>query len=91
MIYEKSCGGIIYAEEAGARRYLIIESTEGVYGFPKGHMEKGETELETALREVFEETGIKPVFIENCKLEEEHPLPNKVDVIKHITYFCGKI
>lgn len=90
MTYEKSCGGIIYTEIKSVRRYLIIQSTEGIYGFPKGHMENDETELETALREVFEETGIRAALIEDFKLTDEHPLPNKKDVMKHITYFVGK-
>lgn len=90
MTYEKSCGGIIYTEDEGVRRYLIIESTEGVYGFPKGHMEENETEMETALREVLEETGIRPTFAEGIKLIDEYPSPNKENVTRQIIYFVGK-
>lgn len=89
MTYEKSCGGIIYTEEDGVRRYLIIESIGGAYGFPKGHMEGNETEVETALREIGEEVGIHPTLIEDFKLTDEYPLPGKEGVGKQITYFVG--
>lgn len=59
MRYEKSCGAVIYVEAEGARKYVIIRSPEGYYGFPKGHMEPGETEEQTALREIFEEVGLR--------------------------------
>ena len=51
---EKSCGCIIIKNG----RVLLIQQTEGHWGFPKGHMELGETEIETAKREVKEETNI---------------------------------
>lgn len=51
---EKSCGCIIIKNG----KVLLIQQTEGHWGFPKGHMELGETEIETAKREVKEETNI---------------------------------
>lgn len=89
MTYEKSCGGIIYTEDEGVRHYLIIESVGGTYGFPKGHMEGDETEVETALREIWEEVGIRPILIEDFKLTDEYPLPGKEGVGKQIIYFIG--
>ena len=59
MNFEKSCGAVVFVEENSSVRYLLMCSMEGVYGFPKGHMEGNETEIETALREVREETGIE--------------------------------
>lgn len=58
MTTEKSCGAIIYTKEHGDIQYIIIRSKEGIYGFPKGHTEGNESETETALREVAEETGL---------------------------------
>lgn len=43
--------------------YLLLHYTSGHWDFPKGHIEKGETEEETLRREVFEETGIKDLKI----------------------------
>ena len=45
----KSCGFIAYTEQNGEKRYLLIKSTNGDVGFPKGHVEAGESERETAL------------------------------------------
>lgn len=51
---EKSCGCIII--ESG--KVLLIQQMEGHWGFPKGHVEIGETEIETAIREIKEETNL---------------------------------
>lgn len=58
-VYEKTCGAVMFTEEKGERRYLLIENDSGHIGFPKGHVEYGETEEQTAVREVFEETKLK--------------------------------
>jgi tRNA nucleotidyltransferase (CCA-adding enzyme) len=66
MIYEKSCGAIQFRVIDNEVQYLILKSLEpnSYWGFAKGHMESLETEEETCIREVFEETGIK-IEIEN--------------------------
>lgn len=56
---ERSCGCIVFNNG----KVLIEKSLHGFYGFPKGHVEEGETYEECAVRETFEETGIK-VFID---------------------------
>lgn len=59
LIKEKSCGAVVYKlDEKGRLRFLIIKQKTGHFGFPKGHVEKNETEAETAMREVKEETNI---------------------------------
>ena len=55
MIKEKSCGCIIIEKN----KVLLIQQTKGHWGFPKGHMEVGETEIQTAIREVKEETNLE--------------------------------
>ena len=58
MKHEKSCGAICYTREEGAPRVLVIcHRYGGHWAFPKGHVEAGESEEETAMREVREETG----------------------------------
>ena len=64
MTVEKSCGAVVFTREGGEVRYVIIQSLEGYYGFPKGHMEGSETEQETALREIREEVGLTPRLVE---------------------------
>ena len=51
---EKSCGCVVFNDN----KVLIVKSLNGVYGFPKGHIEENETDVECAIRETFEETGI---------------------------------
>ncbi|MBI2151521.1 NUDIX domain-containing protein [Candidatus Woesearchaeota archaeon] len=66
MKSEKSCGGIIFRKRKEKMEYLIIKHKEadgGHWDFPKGHVEKGETEEETARREIMEEVGLKVRFI----------------------------
>ena len=63
MRHEKSCGGLIYREHDGETQLLLLKHRcGGHWSFPKGHMEAGETEMETALREIREETGLR-VFL----------------------------
>ncbi len=52
---EKSCGCIIIKN---GKVLLVYEKNRNFWGFPKGHVENGETEIETALREVKEEVGL---------------------------------
>ncbi|MFZ5500518.1 MAG: NUDIX domain-containing protein, partial [Candidatus Micrarchaeota archaeon] len=53
---EKSCGIVLFSEDGG-RLYLLLHYTAGHWDFPKGHVEADESEAETALRELLEETG----------------------------------
>ena len=58
MIQEKSAGIILYHDNS-SREYLLLHYPAGHWDYPKGHVEEGEVETETALREMEEETGIK--------------------------------
>lgn len=90
MRYEKSCGAVVFTRINGEIRYVLAQNLEGYYGFPKGHMEAGETETETALREIREEVGLRPRLIEGFRTETEHPLPKKPGVMKQIVYFLAE-
>lgn len=58
-LYETSCGAVVYRYINGQVRYLMIKNKRSKYwGWPKGHMERGETRYDTAKREVLEETGL---------------------------------
>ena len=58
MKYEKSCGAVIF-RKAGEWNVLLIRHAKGRHiSFPKGHVEPGEMESQTAEREVREETGL---------------------------------
>ena len=90
MIYEKACGAVVYTILNGQIHYVIIQQQEGFHGFPKGHVEKNETEGETALREIYEEVGLRPTLIKGFKVIDEYPLPHKQNVIKQVVYFLAE-
>jgi 8-oxo-dGTP pyrophosphatase MutT (NUDIX family) len=60
---ERSAGAVVYNEgEPEGRRFLLLLNG-GRWDFPKGNVEEGETELQTALREVKEETGLTQISV----------------------------
>ena len=86
-IREKSCGAVVWCEKAGERLYLIEEMRAGHYSMPKGHVEPGESESETAEREIREETGlivsVDTSFRETISYE---PYPG---CRKEVVFFCA--
>ena len=90
MIYEKSCGAVIFTRMNNEIKYLLIRNLAGIYGFPKGHAEQGETEEQTALREVFEEVGLAVKLVSGFRCEDEHPILQKENTMKQIVYFLGE-
>ncbi len=87
MKREYSCGAVLFSKSGGKTRYLLVKEKNGNIGFPKGHMEKGETEHECALREIFEETGIKACIVSGFCERIKYPLLN--GHIKHVAYFAA--
>ena len=59
MKNEKSCGCIIIDNG----KVLLVKQTAGHWGFPKGHVETNETEIETAIRETKEETNLSTISV----------------------------
>lgn len=51
---EKSSGTIVFNND----QFLLLHYISGHWDFPKGHIESGESEQQTALRELEEETSI---------------------------------
>ena len=82
---EKSCGAVIYNEKN--EKYLIVKMYNGNWGFPKGHVEKYETEIETAIREVKEETNID-INIRRGFRETISYVPNE-NTLKEVVFFVG--
>lgn len=89
MIKEKSCGAVIYKIDNHKLQYLIIRGQAGHhYTFPKGHMEKGETEFDTATREIKEETNLDVKMDTNFrKVITYSPSDN---VIKDVVFFVAE-
>lgn len=88
MNLEKSCGAVIYRISGEALEFLAIKSKiNGHWGFPKGHMEKDESEKETAKREVLEETGLSIIILDEFRAEIKYKLEG--DILKKVVYFIG--
>lgn len=89
MKFEKSCGAIVYRKTKSQTELLLIKNRYGGHwSFPKGHMEGTETETQTALREVKEETGLDILIQEDFRQAVEYfPKPN---VRKQVVYFLGE-
>ena len=71
---EKSAGAVVFRKESNKIYYLLLHYPSGTrtprnyWDFPKGHIERGEKEIETVKREVKEETGLEDIkFIEGFK------------------------
>ena len=58
-IKERSAGAVVFVPAAEGPEYLLLRYGAGYWGFPKGHVEDGETDVQAAQREVEEETGIQ--------------------------------
>ena len=87
-LYEKSCGAVVYFMEKGEPFYLLVKNRSRNIGFPKGHMELGETERQTAEREILEETNVHVKFDESFR--EFYNYNISFFVKKQAVYFLGK-
>lgn len=85
MKKEKSCGTIIIDNN----KVLLIRQKQGFYGFPKGHVEGNETEVETAIRETKEETNLDVVVDESKRFEISYIVNDNID--KNVIYFLAKL
>ena len=90
MQYEKSCGALVLRRDEDGEVYILMirHKAGGHRSFPKGHMERGETEYMTAVREVYEETAVQ-IRIDSDFREtvHYHPLPG---VSKEVVYFLAQ-
>lgn len=84
MKKEKSCGAIIIENE----KTLLVQEAEGHWGFPKGHVEANETEEETAIREVKEETNLDIKIQNGKRYEISYITDDEID--KTVVYFIAE-
>lgn len=79
-LYEHSCGAVVFRKINDEYRFLLIKNKRSNnWGFPKGHMEKGETREQTAVREVLEETGVHIEIYENFSYESQYKIGSKIE------------
>ncbi len=93
MIFEKSAGVVVFRKtKNGEILYLLLKSTSGYLDFPKGNIEKGESDEQTMRREVEEESGLKDiVLVEGFKEKIKYFYRREGQPInKEVVYFLGE-
>jgi len=98
MPLEKSAGAIIFRRENKKIKYLLLhypslaKAAREYWDLPKGHIEKGEKEIETVRREVEEETGLKDIkFLEGFKERIKYFFKFKgKNILKFVTFYLAE-
>lgn len=93
-IKDESIGVVpVFNGAAGENLFLVVLHKAGHWAFPKGHQDAGESELDTAKRELYEETGIKDVELKNQKefLEFYSFERHGKTYYKRVKYFIGLV
>ena len=86
MKHEKACGTIVINDN----KALVIQQKQGFWGFPKGHMEQGENEIETAIRETKEETNLDVIIEDKTRFCLTYFIEDK-NIHKEVVYFVAKV
>lgn len=90
MKLEKSCGSVILRRENDTFLTLLVQNKNGGHwAFPKGHVEGDETEKETAIREVLEETGLTICINTDFRFVIQYS--PRQGVIKDVVYFLSVV
>ena len=95
MKKEFSAGVIVYYEELVndriARMYLLLYYRHGYWDLPKGKLEKDETNLQAAIRELKEETGLEAMLLPGFEQSLSYMFkdPSGELVHKTVTFFVG--
>lgn len=88
-LHEKSCGAIIFYSGKNNTKILLVKNNNGRYwSFPKGHIEFGETEEETAVREIKEETGLDVELKDGFREVSDYCPFGKIR--KHVVFFLAQ-
>lgn len=95
--HEHSAGFLLFRRDhtksgEPVRRWLLLDYGKH-WDYPKGHLEKGETQWQAAVRELREETGIRQVDRRTTYRRQMHyafKSPKKGAIAKTVTYFIGE-
>lgn len=87
MKQEKSCGAIILRKQNEKMETLLLKHNAGHWAFAKGHVEENETEEQTALREIKEETGLEVRLDTNFRTSVRYSPMEGVE--KEVVYFLA--
>ena len=88
--FEKSCGVLPYRMKNGTQEFLLVyETYSKCWSLPKGHMEAGETDVQTALRELMEETGLTAKLDTTRAASIEYPISPFAR--KQVAFYLGEV
>ena len=88
--FEKSCGVLPYRVINGQQQFLLVFETHSqCWSLPKGHIEAGETDVQAALRELFEETGLTARLDTTRVAAIEYPI--SAFARKQVAFFLGEV
>ena len=88
--FEKSCGVLPYRRVNGRQEFLLVfETYSKCWSLPKGHIEAGETDVQTALRELYEETGLTANLDTSRCASIEYPISSFAR--KQVAFFLGEV
>ena len=88
--FEKSCGVLPYRMVNGQQEFLLVfETYSKCWSLPKGHIEAGETDVQTALRELYEETGLTANLDTSRCASIEYPISSFAR--KQVAFFLGEV
>ena len=90
MITEYASGAVVYQMREGKIWSLLLQSaTSDFWGLPKGHVEENENLIQTAVREIREETNLKSRIDANFKQKVEYDMDNGHH--KDVTFFVSRV
>ena len=88
-LYEKSCGAVIFYKTRQDTKLLLVKNNNGRdWSFPKGHIEDGENEHQTAIREIKEETGLDVTIFNGFREVSEYCPFGKIR--KRVVFFLAR-
>ena len=88
--FEKSCGVLPYRTMDGQQEFLLVfETYSKCWSIPKGHIEAGETDVQAALRELYEETGLTAKLDTTRIVSIEYPISSFAR--KQVAFFLGEV
>ncbi len=88
-LLRKSCGVVPFRMNGGEREFLLLLQSNDCWSFPKGHMDAGGSESETALRELREETGLTAELVPDARVELSYEVSPVTT--KQVVLFLGEV
>lgn len=90
MITENASGAVVYRLKNNQPEYLLLKSaTSNFWGFPKGHVEGNETDIETAVREIREETQLQATIDPEFHADLDYDMKNGHH--KHVVLYTSQV